>query len=108
VSDGGPRRRAAHELVLSLSLSTSQRPLRLPLPQDWFHALYRRGMAAHEGFLVLKTVETQSAGCGGDFVFYRCRPAEARFRPLAFERERVAVAREPAGGFRVVRREFWG
>ena len=69
--------------------------------------VYRKGLAAHEGFLVLKAVETQSSGCGGDFVFYRCRPAEARFRPLDFERQRVTVERGAAGVLRDIRQAWW-
>jgi hypothetical protein len=64
-------------------------------------------MAAHQGFLVLKAVETQSSGCGGDFVFYRCRPAEGSLRPRGFERERVTVAVGPAGDFQVVGGGWW-
>jgi hypothetical protein len=108
VSYGGPRRRAAHELVLSLSLSTSERPLRLPLPQDWFRAVYRKGLAAHQGYLVLKAEETQSYGSGGDLVFYRCRPAVAGdYGPLGFARERVVVAQGADRNFQLRRLAWW-
>jgi hypothetical protein len=107
VSDGGPRRRAAHELVLSLSLAWFPRPLRLPLPQDWFLSVCRRGLACHEGFLVLKAEEVQSYGWHPDLVFHRCRPAEDPHASLGFERQRVTVEREAAGVLRVVRRAWW-
>jgi hypothetical protein len=107
VSYGGPRQAAAHELILSLNASWVPRTLRLPLPQDWFLSTFRQGLAAHEGFLVLKAEETQSYLYNGAFVFYRCRPAQGHLRSLGFERERVTVARGPAGELRVVRREWW-
>jgi hypothetical protein len=108
VSDGGPLRRAAQELVLSLSLSTSERPLRLPLPVDWFVSVCRRGLAGDGGYLVLKAEEVPSSGWGPDFVFHRCRPAvEGHYGPLGFVRERVVVARGPDGKFQLGRWEWW-
>jgi hypothetical protein len=110
VSDGGPRRRAARELVLSLSLAWFPRPLRLPLPQDWFRSTFRKGLAAHEGFLVVKAEAAPPDlynGYNGDFVFHRCRPAEDPHASLGLERQRVTVARGAAGVLRVVRRAWW-
>jgi hypothetical protein len=110
VSEGGPGQAAARELVLSLSLSWDPRVFRLPLPRNWFRSVYRRGLACHEGYLVLKAEAAQLDlynGYYGGFIFHRCRPAEGSLGSLGFERWRVTVEREAAGVFRVVRRAWW-
>jgi hypothetical protein len=78
----------------------------LDLPRDWFRRVCRKGLALHEGCLVLNVTEAPGQE-GVDLFFERCRPVRIPHRPLAFEEDWVAVARGPADDFRVVYRGRW-
>ena len=103
----GNCRRYANELILLLDCWVREQIFRVGgLPQDWYSSVYRAGLAAHEGRLVVRAEKPEHYDKGVDFVFYRCRPVPHPDR-IDFERERVGVARGPAGDFRVVRRRWW-
>jgi hypothetical protein len=80
----------------------------MELQRDWFGAVYRRELAVHEGHLVVRVTVPDKGRLfsigGADFIFYRCRPMRTPHRCLQIEEDCVAVARGPAGDFRVVRR----
>jgi hypothetical protein len=100
----GRRQGDAHELIFW----TSRWSVRVPgLPRNWFRAVYRRGMACHEGRLVVKVERPRPYDKGVDFFFHRCRPVPGPFGPMDVERDRVPVARGPAGEFRSLPWDWW-
>jgi hypothetical protein len=108
----GPGRGHANELMLLLMCWTREKISRgklfqaRGLPRDWYSSVCRAGLACHEGYLVVRVEKPEHYDKGVDLVFYRCRPVLHPDR-VDFERDRVWVARGPAGDFRVVRREWW-
>jgi hypothetical protein len=93
----------AHELVLS----THRRSLQVSLQRNWYCAIHQKRLTFIQGCLVVKVEEPAPYAKDVDLICYCCRPVLHPHWGLDFQRYRAFVAREPAGGFRVVRWAYW-